>query len=388
VKIALLTDGITPFVTGGMQRHSANLAKYFTLIGIEVTLVHCVNHFQKLPTDSEVNGSLFGENSPFKLHKISSLHFPKSGKIPGHYIRNSYKYSKQIYSMLDWSEFDFVYAKGFCGWYFMEQKEKGVVLPKIGVKFHGYEMFQVNNSFSQKIKAKILQKATLWNNQHADYVFSYGGEITKLIQKKINIPNSKIIELTSGIDEEWIRKEEIYVNLNTIKFVFVGRNEKRKGVEDLNKALTSLMKDKNLDVEFHFIGPIPKENHIPFHNCYYHGELTNKNDLISVIDSMDVLICPSHSEGMPNVILEGMSRGLAVIATNVGAVNMIVDHSVGILISPFKLPELIKAITDIKSLNSNDLLHLKLNALNRVKNDFEWSVLVKELVEKLNRSMV
>ena len=34
---------------------------------------------------------------------------------------------------------------------------------------------------------------------------------------------------------------------------------------------------------------------------------------------MDVLICPSYSEGMPNVIIEAAARGLAIIATNVGA---------------------------------------------------------------------
>ncbi|MBK7816242.1 MAG: glycosyltransferase [Sphingobacteriaceae bacterium] len=36
----------------------------------------------------------------------------------------------------------------------------------------------------------------------------------------------------------------------------------------------------------------------------------------------DVLICPSFSEGFPNVILEAMSNGLAVAATNVGAVEL------------------------------------------------------------------
>ena len=60
MHILLLTDGITPFVTGGMQRHSANLAKYFTLAGAKVSLVHCVENGKSQPSDQEVNESLFG----------------------------------------------------------------------------------------------------------------------------------------------------------------------------------------------------------------------------------------------------------------------------------------------------------------------------------------
>ena len=43
MKVLMITDGINPFVIGGMQKHSANLAKHLTLSGCKVTLVHCVD---------------------------------------------------------------------------------------------------------------------------------------------------------------------------------------------------------------------------------------------------------------------------------------------------------------------------------------------------------
>ena len=49
-------------------------------------------------------------------------------------------------------------------------------------------------------------------------------------------------------------------------------------------------------------------------------------------DSCDILLCPSYSEGMPNVILEAMSRGLAIIATNVGAIRLLVSEDNGVLL--------------------------------------------------------
>ena len=40
MRIALITDGIAPYVLGGMQKHSFYLAKYFSKNKIHVDLVH------------------------------------------------------------------------------------------------------------------------------------------------------------------------------------------------------------------------------------------------------------------------------------------------------------------------------------------------------------
>mgnify|MGYP000917428566 FL=1 len=40
MKIALITDGIWPYVLGGMQKHSFYLCKYLAQNGVQVTLVH------------------------------------------------------------------------------------------------------------------------------------------------------------------------------------------------------------------------------------------------------------------------------------------------------------------------------------------------------------
>ena len=53
MKILFLSDGITPFVVGGMQQHSYRLAKYLVLNGNEVTLFHFVQKGQPIPSESE-----------------------------------------------------------------------------------------------------------------------------------------------------------------------------------------------------------------------------------------------------------------------------------------------------------------------------------------------
>ena len=66
------------------------------------------------------------------------------------------------------------------------------------------------------------------------------------------------------------------------------------------------------------------------------------------------MVCPSYSEGMPNVILEAMARGLAIIATDVGAIAEMVDSTNGILMANNKSPLIMSSIMAIIS-NKNKL---------------------------------
>jgi glycosyltransferase involved in cell wall biosynthesis len=266
----------------------------------------------------------------------------------------------------------------------MEQKRKGVDLPPIGVKFHGYEMFQELPNLSQKIKANILRRPTKWNNKNADYIFSYGGKITELILNEIKVPDVRIWNFTSGIDENWLSKDVITIN-STVKFVFVGRNEVRKGINELNIVINNLL--PNYEFQFHFIGPIPESEKISNSNIVYHGELNSKNEICDVLDKMNVLVCPSHSEGMPNVILEGMSRGLAVIATNVGAIEMLVDNSNGRLIQPMNIKELENAIVNLLEIDKVCLEQMCEESKNKVSNDYLWTNLIQKIAERINTSI-
>lgn len=59
------------------------------------------------------------------------------------------------------------------------------------------------------------------------------------------------------------------------------------------------------------------------------------DDKRAAFEEADVLVLPSHREGMPNALLEAMATGLAVVACSVGGVpEVIVDEEVGVLVEP------------------------------------------------------
>ena len=47
---------------------------------------------------------------------------------------------------------------------------------------------------------------------------------------------------------------------------------------------------------------------------------------MATLDECDVLLLPSLSEGMPTVVLEAMARGLQIIGSDVGAMNVLEDE--------------------------------------------------------------
>src|SRR4051812_17523547 len=106
-KITLLTDGIHPYVIGGMQKHSFYLAKYLAKNGIYVDLYHTNQ------SAYDITKLEFFTEDEKKFIKSFVIDFPDLGKMPGHYIRESYEYSCRIFEVLKKNiNVDFIYAKG------------------------------------------------------------------------------------------------------------------------------------------------------------------------------------------------------------------------------------------------------------------------------------
>ncbi len=374
-KIALITDGIWPYVIGGMQKHSYYLCKCFAKNKVYVDLFH----FNESKLD--INAlDVFTEEEKKYIHS-TVLEFPDVARGFGHYIINSYRYSLNVYELIKdkLSDYDFIYTKGFTGWHIIREKKKGITCPPIGVKFHGYEMFQRAPDLKSKItQVLLLRKPVKEISTQADFVFSYGGKITDII-KSIGVASNKIIEIPSGVEESII-VSEIKSTSRKIKFVYLGRYERRKGVEELNRALKSF---SNINFEFHFIGAIPEEKKMKSPFVKYHGEIRDKQQLNNLLKEFDVLVCPSWSEGMPNVILEAMANGLTVLATNVGATNVLVNEKTGWLMEKSSPSEIKTSLQKIISTAPNEIDLKKKAALALIREKFTWEKLIKELIVKI-----
>lgn len=64
-----------------------------------------------------------------------------------------------------------------------------------------------------------------------------------------------------------------------------------------------------------------------------HGSLPAEQ-VHAIVAGSDVAVLPSFSEGLPNVVMEAMAHGVAVVATDVGGVRELLDTGAGIVVPP------------------------------------------------------
>lgn len=263
MHIALLTDGFYPFTLGGIQKHSYYLAKSWAQQGV---LVHVYHPNEYKP---EVLKEHFTEEELKHISFIYVQH-PQSIKFPGHYIYNSYRYSKALYKQVGEQKYDAIYAQGFTGWYFLNhQREINLI-----TNLHGINMFQASVNFKHKLQLLLLRIPAKPIIKRSNKQISLGGKLTEILYHRGAKPNS-VFELPNAISEEWI--SSITPNTNTTRrFIFIGRYERRKGIEEINQVITQLIQQNQGDFDMHFVGPIPPKKQLSV-NSYQLERLPNGN---------------------------------------------------------------------------------------------------------------
>lgn len=371
MTISLFTDGIYPLTMGGMQKHSFYLAKYLAQEKVHVDVYFGGNEEDSITT----------LKSHFTKEELSYIQFcvvdlPKARKFPGHYLWESYQYSKSVYNaFLKSDHTDFIYIQGFAGWYYLQQRHKRSV-PN-AINFHGLNMFQTQPTLWTSWQAMLFRAVSRQLLQKADVVFSLGGKLTLILEA---LKLKEIVEIPIGIEKHWLI-EQPSTN-KTRKFIFIGRYERLKGIEELNEALKHLQKTVTPPFEIHFIGPIPEKKQLKQNQTatiVYHGPIYQEEKIQQLLRESDILLCPSWSEGMPTVILEAMASGCAILASDVGAVSEQIGEENGWLIPPGKVKPLENALKTALNLPEKELQQKQKASLKKVE-QFLWPQVIKQLV--------
>jgi len=117
----------------------------------------------------------------------------------------------------------------------------------------------------------------------------------------------------------------------------------------------------------------------------YVGWVAHK-DVPKFLNELRLLVLPSYSEGLPNIILEAMACGTPVLATSVGAIpDIIRDNSTGFILDDNSPETIARGI--IRALNHSALNEIAQNAQSLVEKEYTLEAAAKRYREMLNNSI-
>lgn len=138
---------------------------------------------------------------------------------------------------------------------------------------------------------------------------------------------------------------------DTGKIVFLGRIEPAKGIIELILAVHLIaLEHPNIRLVIAGAGDTSMAQKAAAElgitsNIEFPGWVEGEEKR-ALLASATIFVLPSYAEGMPMALLEAMSCGTAVIASNVGGIPEAVhDRTEGLLVPPGDVAKLVKAIT-------------------------------------------
>jgi glycosyltransferase involved in cell wall biosynthesis len=213
---------------------------------------------------------------------------------------------------------------------------------------------------NEYVKYHIRRKFIIHSLANCSSVISVSDALRNIIVKH-QVPKNKVTVITNGINRELFRsmnKNEcrglLGLPLGEKVVLFVGNLVPVKGIEHLVNAfagiISQLPKTRLIIVGS---GPLAVRLQELVVKLKLSGQIqlvsSQSHDRIPLwMNAADVFCLPSINEGCPNVVLEALSCGIPVVASNVGGIpELILSDNYGRLVKPADPRELEIAIMDV-----------------------------------------
>ena len=229
----------------------------------------------------------------------------------------------------------------------------------------------------------------------ADYIITVS-KITKLTLVNLyGINSSKIQVVYNGVSLDFFSSNKIPGQIqrftaNRYVFLYIGRPEKRKGIDVLLEMFRKAIED-NPKLLLIIIGSgswTRQEKYIRKYkiqrNIQILGRLPRRH-LIAWYKACDAVICPSYLEGFGLSVLEGMAAGKPVIAPKWSGVrDLVISAKGGFIVNPHKPKTILNAILHLsRNKKEGNLMGMRNRNFARMHTWLRAANEISEVYEKL-----
>lgn len=218
----------------------------------------------------------------------------------------------------------------------------------------------------------------------ADSVICVSNDTKQVLVEKYHIRPEKVVLIPDGVDTGRLHPDETIKRIRN-SILFVGRLEKRKGIDFLVKAIP-LVKKEIPDIKLFVIGrgklreeiqKFSQSNNLEA-NIQFLGFVPDE-DLVKWYNQVQLVVVPSIFEGFGMIAIEAMACATPVIGTMVpGLRDIIEDGKNGLLVEYGNYEALSKAIVELLR-NEGLREKISLEGNITVEKKFSWEAIVKAI---------
>ena len=247
----------------------------------------------------------------------------------------------------------------------------------------GYDMYFFSKSEKKsRVKQMLYMLLTFFGLNSADLYSVTSRADYDFLLKSFNFKRNKL-----KILRNWVEDSQ---HINTVsrneKLISIGRLEYQKNYEFLVKELSGqdipliiygsgtkreelLKLSKSLNVDLEIIDSI------------------SNSELINSLKNIKYFVLPSHYEGNPKALLEAMSAGCIIFASNIKNHSEIINHRVnGFLFDLHRgsLNDLLNQVINNSNIKKEELESISMNAVKTVNDEYSISKIINEEKNMLN----
>ena len=220
---------------------------------------------------------------------------------------------------------------------------------------------------------------------HVKKVFFENKANAKEFRKRKIIPAKKQVVLKgAGVNLDHYRycpsREE-----DQIKFLFVGRIMKEKGVDELFYAAKKLKKEYGDKIEVGLVGFFEDEYKEQVEQLQEDGVVRFygfQEDVCPFYENASCVVLPSYHEGMSNVLLEAASTGRALITSNIPGCREAVDEGInGYLCRVKSAKSLYQKMRKFVELTKEERKEMGKNGRRKMQAQFDKKDVVRKTVK-------
>ncbi|MBS6956411.1 MAG: glycosyltransferase family 4 protein [Enterocloster asparagiformis] len=249
---------------------------------------------------------------------------------------------------------------------YIKKYNKPYIVECVGCSWDSYW----NHGVLGKIVAPYMYIKTRSIIRHADYVYYV---TASFLQKRYPTKGKTVccsnVVLDSLDDKVLIKRMKRLSKFDPTKRMVLGTaaaiDTRYKGQEYVIKAIPKLIK-AGYNVEYHLAGGVTGAKKNTFlkdlavqlgisDRVFFWGSLS-ADQMNDYYDSLDLYIQPSKQEGLPRAVIEAMSRGCPVVATNIAGIPELVQKEC--LFKKGCSEEVVEVIKKILKLDLQDIAEI------------------------------